>query len=123
MSGTGADAAVAAFAGELERLSEHVARLSELSEAAFEGAHLIPEFLRVDLEDVRAAGAVKLRIRLQPTERLGLLVAALRAGNANLDLIVAELGHLTCPVGSPSDSRALPGESRDARPVGEEPRP
>lgn len=67
--------------------------------------------LNVVIEDdgAPAAGALKLRLRLESSERAAVLVSALRAGNANLSLIEQVLGHLIqSPVGCDSATVEAP---------------
>jgi hypothetical protein len=93
--------------------------LAQALEHPFDGALLLRkpllELRRVDREGGSTVGAGHVDFALEPTQWLLDILAALRAGNADLGVLVA--GHADGSVSSSSErdaSMGMPGEGNDA---------
>lgn len=83
--------------GEILAFAETAQRLAEVFDGPVDTPEVIGRLIRLDLECRPADGAVQLWAGAQLSEAALGLLAALRAGNANLGVIEEALGHLMSP--------------------------
>ena len=83
-------AAVSALAAEVQALSAKAHAL----ELLLKGPDLAVKLLHVDVDVLTTAGAPELSLRAEPTDLALRLLAAVRAGNADLLIVEEALGHL-----------------------------
>lgn len=93
---------VEAILAEASALLEAGDALSESLPRLFDSPEAFAAIVRCDTEDCSTAGALKVRVLVNPSEAGLNLLAALRAGNVQLDVIQKALGHLSSPVGCDS---------------------
>ena len=121
-TGIGFTAVMSALVEEFAELSETVRTL----ERGFERSDFLIELLSIDYDETVASGACEVRLLAKASDRALLLLAALRAGNAQLRPIGIEYGHLDrsdvgCGTDEESVSRSAGGipSTDDAREVGQ----
>lgn len=86
--------ALSSFAEGLEALFAATQRLSEIADRLVDSPEAIAQLISLDAETVVAGRTVQLRVRTEPTDRLLDLVAAARAGHAQLCAVENGLRHL-----------------------------
>ena len=105
---------VEAIVAEASALLEAGDVLSESLARFFNSPEAFAAIVRCDTEDCSAGGALKVRLLVNPSEAGLDLLAALRAGNVQLDVIQKALGHFQSPVGC--DSATVEATGGDVNP-------
>ncbi len=111
----GLDDMAAAIAVESRSLSAK----ARVLEALFERPDLLIKLLQIDVDVSAAGGAAKATLSAKPSDLAVKLLAALRAGNADLLIVEQAFGHdESSSVGCGTSREPRPAESRETWPGG-----